>query len=163
MIEKRFFAVFLLVLGLTASMAFAAGGDLAGSLEAFRVVVTDQGVEDFLPADNARPNDTIEYRLTYTNTGDQPIQNIFITDGIPLGTEFVHPSATELKTGDVEYSIDGGKTYQAWPILVKQTNENGEEELVEATPDMVTHLRWALSEPVQPKQGITVTYRTVIK
>lgn len=163
MIEKRFFAAFLLVLGLTASMALAAGGDLAGSLEAFRVVVTDQGVEDFLPADNARPSDVIEYRLTYTNTGDQPIQNIFITDGIPFGTEFVHPSATELKTGGVEYSIDGGKTYHSWPILVKQTNESGEEEMVEATPDMVTHLRWALSEPVQPKQGITVTYRTVIK
>ena len=97
------------------------------------------------------------------NTGDQPIQNIFITDPIPFGTEFVHPSATELKTGDVEYSIDGGKTFHSWPILVKKTNDEGEEEMVEATPDMVTHLRWALTEPVNPKQGITVTYRTVIK
>ena len=70
MLEKRFFAVFVVVLGLSVTMAFAAGGNLAGSLEAFRVVVTDDGVEDFLPADNARPNDTIEYRLTYTNTGD---------------------------------------------------------------------------------------------
>jgi len=163
MLEKRFFALFMLVLGLSVTMAFAAGGDLAGSLEAFRVVVTDDGVEDFLPADNARPNDTIEYRLTYTNTGDQPVQNIFITDPIPFGTEFVHPSATRLATGDVEYSIDGGKTYHAWPILVQKTNESGEEETVEATPDMVTHVRWALSQPIQPKQGITVTYRAVIK
>ena len=163
MLEKRFFAVFVLVLGLSAAMALAAGGNLAGSLEAFRVVVTEEGVEDFLPADNARPSDTIEYRLTYTNTGDEPVQNIFITDPIPFGTEFVHPAATELAEGDVEYSIDGGKTYHAWPILVKKTNENGEEEMVEATPDMVTHLRWALNEPIQPNQGITVTYRTVIK
>ena len=163
MMEKRFFAVLVLVLGLTASIAIAAGGNLAGSLEAFRVVVTDKGVEDFLPADNARPNDVIEYRVTYTNTGDQPVQNIFVTDPIPFGTEFVHSSATKLKTGDVEYSVDGGKTYQPWPILVKKTNENGEEEMVEATPDMVTHLRWALTKPIEPKQGITVTYRTVIK
>lgn len=162
--KRRFFAVPVLVLGLSVSLAFAASADdLMGSLEAFRVVVTEEGVEDFLPADNAHPDDVIEYRLTYTNTGDDPLQNVFITDAIPVGTMFVHPSATELADGRVEFSIDAGKNYQPWPILVKQTTEDGEEKVVEATPDMVTHVRWALTETVLPEQRVTVTYRTVIK
>ncbi|UCH83880.1 MAG: DUF11 domain-containing protein [Candidatus Latescibacterota bacterium] len=166
MVEKRFFAlfVFVLVIGLTVSAALAAdSAKLTGNLEAFRVVVNDEGVEDFVPADNARPNDVIEYRLTYTNTGREPVQNIFIMDPIPPGMSFVHPSATEPADGRVEFSIDGGKTYQAWPILVKQTNDEGVEEVVEATPDMVTHVRWVLTDTFQPEEAVTVSYRTVIK
>lgn len=162
--KRRFFAVPVLVIGLSVSLAFAVSADdLMGNLEAFRVVVNEEGVEDFLSADNARPDDVIEYRLTYTNTGDDPLQNVHITDPIPVGTVLVYPSATKPDDGLVEFSIDGGKNYQPWPILVKQTTEDGEEKVVEATPDMVTHVRWALTETILPEQRVTVTYRTVIK
>lgn len=164
MVEKRFFALFVLVLGLSLSTAFAADdAKLSGSLEAFRVVVTDEGVEEFVPADNARPNDVIEYRLTYANTGGEPVQNIFIMDPIPPGMSFLHPSATQPDIGRVEFSIDGGKVYQAWPILIKQTTKEGVEKVVEATPDMVTHVRWVLTDTFQPQDEVTVSYRTVIK
>ncbi|UCG51975.1 MAG: DUF11 domain-containing protein [Candidatus Latescibacterota bacterium] len=164
MVEKRFFAVFVLVLGLSVSAAMAAdGARLSGSLEAFKVVVTDEGVEDFLPADNARPKDVIEYRLTYTNTGKDPVQNIFIMDPIPRGTELVHPSATEPGAGRVEFSIDGGKTYQVWPILIVEKTEDGTEKVIQATPDMVTHVRWVITNTFQPEEAVTVSYRTVVK
>jgi len=161
---KRFFAVSVLLLGLSASLVFAQGGaDLAGSLEAFRVVMNEEGVENFLPADNARPSDVIEYRLTYTNKGDKALQNISITDPIPFGTVFIDASATQPDASQVEFSIDGGKAYQPWPILIKKTTKDGKEEFVEATPDMVTHIRWALNQSIEPEQRITVAYRTVIK
>jgi uncharacterized repeat protein (TIGR01451 family) len=164
MVEKRFLALFVLVLGLSVSAALAAdSAKLTGSLEAFRVVVTDEGVEEFVPADNARPNDVIEYRLTYANTGKEPVQNIFIMDPIPPGMSFLYPSATQPETGRVEFSIDGGKTYSGWPILVKKTTKDGVEKVVEATPDMVTHVRWVLTDTFQPKEEVTVSYRTVIK
>ena len=164
MVEKRFFARFVLFLGLSASVVLAAdSANLTGSLEAFRVVVTNEGVEDFLPADNARPNDVIEYRLTYKNTGGEPVQNIFIMDPIPPGMSFVHPSATQPDVGRVEFSIDGGKTYQGWPILIKQTTSEGVEKVVEAAPEMITNVRWVLNDTFQPKEKVTVSYRTVIK
>jgi len=47
--------------------------------------------------------------------------------------------------------------------MVKKTDEKGEERLVEATPDMVTHIRWTLTEAIHPKRDVTLTYRTVIK
>jgi uncharacterized repeat protein (TIGR01451 family) len=164
MARRHVIALFAVVLGLSLSIDVAAGGaNLAGSLEAYRVVVTDQGVERFLPAESARPSDVIEYRLVYRNTGDEPIQHILITDPIPIGTALVHPSATHPENGRVEYSIDGGENFQPWPILVKKTGESGEEALVEATPDMVTHIRWSLTKSVQPDGGVTLTYRAVIK
>lgn len=162
--KRRFLAVPMLVLALSVSLAFTVSADdLTGSLEAFRVVVNEDGVEEFLSADNARPDDVIEYRLTYTNSGDDPLKNVFITDPIPVGTVLIHPSATRPTEGRVEFSIDGGKDYKPWPILIKEMTEDGEEKVVEATPDMVTHVRWVLTETILPENGITVSYRTVVK
>jgi uncharacterized repeat protein (TIGR01451 family) len=164
MAERHVFAVCVLALALAVSAgAAAASANLTGTLEAYRVVVNDDGVEKFLPADNARPRDVIEYRLTYSNAGDEPIQQVLITDPVPIGTRLVNPAAPQPKNARVEYSIDGGKNYQQWPIMVKKTGENGEEKLVEATPDMVTHIRWTLQEAIRPMGNVTLTYRTVIK
>ena len=164
MAERHVLAVCVLALALAVSAGVAAASaNLTGTLEAYRVVVSDDGVEKFLPADNARPKDVIEYRLTYSNAGDEPIQQILITDPVPIGTQLLNPAAPQPKTARVELSIDGGKNFQQWPIMVKKTNDKGEEKLVEATPDMVTHIRWTLTEAIRPKGGITLTYRTVIK
>ena len=164
MSEKHFLVVFAVVLGVVATAVLAFGSaNLTGSIQAYRVVVADKGVEDFLPAENARPSDTIEYRLVYANTGDEPIRNVLITDPIPLGTRMIHPSATQPKTGKVEFSVDGGKNFQPWPVLIKKTTEDGKETVVEATPEMVTHIRWALADAIQPDGSITLTYRAVVK
>jgi uncharacterized repeat protein (TIGR01451 family) len=164
MAEKHFLAVCVLALGLAATAGMAhASATLTGTLEAYRVVVNDDGVEKFLPADNARPKDVIEYRLTYSNAGDEPIQQVLITDPVPVGTRLLDPTAPHPNAARVEFSIDGGKNFQAWPIMIKKTTETGEERLVEATPDMVTHIRWTLTRAIQPEGDVTLTYRTVIK
>lgn len=164
MATRHSFALSLFAFGVAVSFGLAlASANLTGTLEAYRVVITDEGVEEFLPADNAHPTDVIEYRLVYSNTGDQPIQNVLITDPIPLGTKLVHPSASKPTTGRVEFSIDGGKSFKPWPILIKTKTPAGDEKTVEATPDMVTHIRWTLDDAIEPDGGITLTYRTVIK
>lgn len=164
MATRHSLAIFVLISTVTvwAGLA-AASASLTGTLEAYRVVTTDKGVEEFLPADNAHPSDVIEYRLVYSNTGDEPIQRVLITDPIPFGTQVLPPSASKPEAGRVEFSIDGGKVFQPWPILIKRQTADGDEETVEATPDMVTHVRWALDGAIPPESGITLTYRTVIK
>lgn len=164
MVTKRFFVVSALVLALSASLAFAAKeAGLTGSIEAFRVVTAKDGTEDFLPADKAQPKDIIEYRLTYINKGDDPVHNIFITDPIPSGTEYVEASASKPEKGRVEFSIDGGRTYHLWPIEIKEKTKDGREVVQKATPEMVTHIRWTVNETFTPKRQITVSYRTLIK
>jgi uncharacterized repeat protein (TIGR01451 family) len=164
MANRHSLALFVVALGVCVSFGLAmASANLTSALQAYRVVTNDKGVEEFLPADHAHPSDVIEYRLVYTNTGDEPIQNVVITDPIPIGMKFVHPSASKPEASRVQFSIDGGKNFQPWPILIKRKTTDGKEETVEATPDMVTHIRWALSSAIQPDGGITLTYRTVIK
>jgi uncharacterized repeat protein (TIGR01451 family) len=163
MVQKRLTVALALVLSLLIPLASVARNDtLTGSIEAFRVITTENG-EDFLPADKANPNDVIEYRLTYKNTGEQPVRNIHITDPIPTGTRYVTQSATAPGSGHVKFSIDGGKSYNAWPVMIKHLNADGTEVEIEATPDMVTHIRWVVTDTFRPEREITVTYRTTIK
>jgi uncharacterized repeat protein (TIGR01451 family) len=127
------------------------------------VITTEDGKEDFLPAEKAKPKDIIEYRLTYKNDGQNPVQNIFITDPIPSGTEYVEESASQPESGRVEFSIDGGKSYHAWPIEITEKTKDGREIVTQATPEMVTHIRWTLTATFKPEREITVSYRTLIK
>jgi len=142
---------------------FAMGDSgLAGTLEAFLVVTASDGQESFVPADNARPQDLIEYRLTYKNQGQDAVRNVYITDPIPTGTRYVVESATETSNAQVELSIDRGKTYHSWPIQIIRKSADGTEKVIEATPDMVTHIRWVVSDALQPDGAITLSYRTTI-
>jgi len=164
MVPKRLSLALALVLSLSMSLAAAAKDDgLTGSIEAFRVIVTEDGKEDFLPAEQARPKDVIEYRLTYKNNGSDPVRSIFITDPIPSGTEYVEASASEPDVGRVEFSIDRGKTYQHWPIQIIEKTKDGREKVTRATPEMVTHIRWTLTDTFTPEREVTVSYRTIIK
>jgi hypothetical protein len=63
----------------------------------------------------------------------------------------------------VEFSVDNGKSFQAWPVRVKTTDENGNEIWKEASPDMVTHIRWTLSDVLDPETEITFAYRAIIE
>ena len=164
MVRRAILATLAIVIGSGAFFAALANtGPLAGNVEALRVIQNANGREAYVPADEAHPQDVIEYRLTYTNTGDASLQNIFITDPIPNGTEYPVRTATKPQEGTVEFSVDNGKSYHAWPILIKKTAENGEEIVVEATPDMVTHIRWTLSDDFEPDSAITLSYRTIVK
>ena len=163
--RKQRFSVAAAVVVFLVTLPVLAAGDsgLAGTLEAFRVVINQDGTEIFEAADNARPKDLIEYRLTYKNEGDGPIRNVYITDPIPSGTQYVVESATDPTEGQVTFSIDGGNTYTEWPVLIKKKMSDGTEKVVEATPDMVTHIRWVVKDTLEPNRVITLSYRTTIK
>lgn len=163
MVAKRFLRAFAVTASLVLPLLAVAGStDLTGSLEAYRVVLTDDG-EELLPADSARPSDVIEYRITYRNGGNDPVRNIFITDPIPRGTSYIVETATAPTGGAVAFSIDGGKSYQSWPIMIVRKDEEGKEVKVEATPEMVTHIRWIITDTFEPENIVTVSYRTTVK
>lgn len=136
---------------------------LSGSVEAVKVVRTDDGNEVFVPADKASPDDIIEYRLTWANNGPESLQNVVVTDPVPSGTAYVDRSATRPSQGTVEFSADGGKTFHAWPFKVVQPRSDGSVERVDATPDMVTHIRWTVGDAFDPDTEFTFSYRTIVK
>jgi uncharacterized repeat protein (TIGR01451 family) len=138
-------------------------GGLTGFIEAYRVVVNDEGVERLLPAEKARPNDIIEYKLTYKNNGTAPLHNIVITDPVPAEAAYIAESALLPQGVRVQFSIDEGQSYHAWPVKVLIETADGEQVWKEAAPEQVTHIRWALDEDIDPDQGIVVSYRASVK
>jgi len=156
-------AAVLVMMLVTVPVLAAGDSGLAGTLEAFRVVMSHDGEESFVPADNAQPKDVIEYRLTYKNQGQEPVRNVYITDPIPTGTQYVVESATHPLDGRVEFSVDNGLTYTDWPVLIKKKMSDGTEKVVEATPDMVTHIRWVVRDTLAPNRVVTLSYRTTIQ
>jgi uncharacterized repeat protein (TIGR01451 family) len=155
--------VFLLLIIPLQVQADSNEGGLTGIVEAFKVVKGENGSERLLPADKAQPKDIIEYKLIYKNDCSTPLKNITITDPIPVGTVYLSKSASKPAAGEVQFSIDGGKEYKPWPILVLKKTGNGEEELTEAEPEMVTHIRWLVDSTIEPDREIVISYRACIK
>jgi hypothetical protein len=80
-----------------------------------------------------------------------------------VGTEYIERTATRPNEGVVEFSIDGGETYHDWPIRIKKRTAEGKEIEVEATTDMVTHIRWIIASDFEPETEITFSYRAIVK
>jgi uncharacterized repeat protein (TIGR01451 family) len=143
--------------------AAAGSGPLKGSIEAWKVVVADDsGQESFVPAEEASPRDLIEYRLSYANGGESVLQGIAITDPIPSGTRYVAHTASLPEGAAVTFSVDNAKTFHAWPVRIRKV-QDGREVWVDATPDMVTHIRWNLDNSLKPSAHVDVTYRAVVR
>jgi len=164
MVPRRVIFISALIAIVSVSLAAASDqGPLLGTVEALRVVTHDNGRVAFLPADEARPKDILEYRVTYTNTGESTLRNVTVVDPVPVGTEYIIRSATRPNEGAVEFSIDGGESYHVWPIRIRKRTTDGEVVEVEATPDMVTHIRWIVASDFEPETEITFSYRAIVK
>ncbi|MBI4719901.1 MAG: DUF11 domain-containing protein, partial [Chitinivibrionia bacterium] len=87
-------AMVLIIALSTPPMPAAAGSDaLVGTIEAYLVAKDQDGKEAYVPAEEARPKDVIEYRLTYKNASKAPVTNVAIIDPIPHGMRYVAASA----------------------------------------------------------------------
>jgi len=153
----------VLVAGLITSLVAFAADPITGTIEARKVVVGEKGTEQFLPANEVRPQDVIEYRLTYANTGAEVVHNVSITDPVPVGVRYVEKTAKNAGNTRVEFSVDSGKTFHAWPVKVTKKNADGKEIAVDASPDMVTHIRWTVNGDLKPKGEVTFAYRATVK
>jgi uncharacterized repeat protein (TIGR01451 family) len=126
-------------------------------------VTRDDGTreERFAEATEARPGQTVEYRLLVTNVSDEtlPAGIVVVTGPVPEGTQFVPNSATP--TSDevlTEYSADGGRTYAEPPVIVG----TGENRSV-ADPTTYDAIRWTVLVDLEPDQEIPLVYRVVVR
>ncbi len=112
-------------------------------------VVTENGqpVTKKVAAKEGFPGDLLTYSLAYKNSGDANAVGALIVDPIPKGTAYMAGSATKADA-EVNFSIDGGKTYGAEPITFEALDEKGNKVTKTATPEMYTHVRWKLTKPV---------------
>lgn len=104
------------------------------------------------------PGDVVLYRLTFTNTTDVPVRSVEFKDPLPAGLRYVSGSATaDREDVSVAYSIDGGVTYSAQPMIEQVVD--GTRVTRPAPPEIYTHIRWVVSGWVQPGAQVVAEFR----
>ena len=105
------------------------------------VVETEDGSTErkLVQADSVIPGETVVYTITFSNVGDEPADNVVITNPISASLTYVAGSASNGEMV-VEFSIDGGQTFA--PASQLKIVDNGVER--PATTRDYTHVRWAM-------------------
>lgn len=134
--------------------AFAATGDqLEIGMQAFRVANV-AGKASLQPTEHARPGDTIEYRVSYRNTGSAPARQVAATLPVPAGSMAYLPGSASPQR--VEASLDG-KSYAPAPLTRSVVREG--RKVVETVPVAeYRFLRWNLGD-IPAGQTLTVSAR----
>jgi uncharacterized repeat protein (TIGR01451 family) len=108
----------------------------------------------------AQPGDVIRYALVFTNVTAGPVKNIQFVDPIPQGTVYVLGSAAADQPVRVEYSIDGGKSYSARPVIA--VAQDGQPVERPAPRERYTHVRWTVLGSLASGAQVMAEFRTQI-
>jgi uncharacterized repeat protein (TIGR01451 family) len=108
----------------------------------------------------ARPGDVIRYALVFTNVTAGPVKNIQFVDPLPKGLVYVLGSAKADTPAQLEYSIDGGKSYAAQPMI--EVVENGKKVQKPAAREQYTHVRWTVLGSVAPGAKVIAEFRAQV-
>lgn len=148
--------VLALVLPLLASAALEAR--LESKMEAFLVSEQDSR-EVFKPADAAEPGDTLEYRLSYSNTTEKALSALQVAVPVSENTLYLEKSAKTAVPSRFEVSIDNGKTWQMPPVKREYKDKEGNRVSQVVPVSEYTHLRWVVNNPIQAGEQQTFSYR----
>ena len=148
-------------------LAFAIGGSaLAAPIAVQTVAQVEERYVDssgdtqtrLVAADAVVPGDQVIYTVTFTNNGDEPAQQIVITDPVPSQMRYVDGSAFGPGT-DITFSTDGGETFAAAEQLVV-TDARGRERPARASD--FTHIRWGFRQVLAPGERGYARFKAVL-
>lgn len=159
----RWMTVALVMLAATGLAAAQSGApDVRIEVEVQREVVkTDaegREVRVLEDVDVSRPGDVLVYTVRARNDGSGPALNARIDDPIPAGTVLLTDSV-DSDGLDTVASLDRGKTFKPFPVLVRTKADDGKDALAPAPPEAYTHLRWVLDEPLAPGATRATTFK----
>ena len=127
-------------------------------LTAQRVVKNAQGKETISSGESAKPDEIIEYRAVYKNSGTATARNVIATLPVPAEMEYLSDSAFP---ATANASADG-VTYSRMPLKRKVRLADGAIVTRETPVDEYRSLRWRLKD-LTPGASETVIARMKIK
>jgi uncharacterized repeat protein (TIGR01451 family) len=112
-------------------------------------------------ATNFKRGDRLIYTVTYKNEGTALAKNAIIVDPIPEGTLYLDSAAG--KDTDIQFSIDGGNSFQKAPVKYIVAKADGTKESRVATPDMYSHVKWVVTKAIPPGDTGDVNFAVKVK
>lgn len=153
------------LLALAPSMAFA---ELKSEMAAYVVTADANGNERHAVAGSVKPGQTIEYRLTHTNTFDNAISGVAVIGPVPEGSELIvgttksdAPSRFEVR-GDFDPD-NPGEEWSALPAMRIVVNDDGTRTVEQASPEHFTAVRWQVQGAMQSHASVRHAYRVQVK
>lgn len=135
-----------------AGFAFAKG-PVTGEIQAYIVTKDGDGKEMTVPAVETVPGQVMEFRIVFTNNGDDDVNGIQVVDPIPEHTRFISDSHNADVKATFEVSIDGGESFEGEPVVRLETQTDGSQKEVVVPPEQYTHVRWVAAEHLRSKGG----------
>lgn len=109
-----------------------------------------------------KPGDVIHYTITAQNVGDGVMTTPVVTDPVPAGVIYIQLSAKG-QDAVITFSINNGMTYQNWPPTYIVKGTDGKDVVKNATPEMITHVRWELQKPLAPSEKKILEFEVKVK
>lgn len=113
----------------------------------FRIVLEEPRV--------VTPGDRLVFILQYRNTGTQSAKDFVVTNPMPAPVAYQGTSDAV-----AQVSVDGGRTFA--PLAVLKVREP-DGTVRAARPEDVTHVRWALRDPIAAGAQGKLSFRGVVR
>ena len=129
--------------------------------EQWERVTDEDGAEQrrLVTATNVVPGEKVLFTVTYTNAGDQPAENVVITNPVPEHMLYVDESATG-DNSSILFSADGGESFAVASVL-QVSNDDGSQRPAGASD--YTHVRWVVQNDIAPGTSGTVQFTATVK
>jgi uncharacterized repeat protein (TIGR01451 family) len=107
------------------------------------------------------PGEVLDWIMSSENNGTAPALNYKAVGHVPRGTEFVAGSAKADGAAAI-YSIDGGKSYSAQP-MIEEKQADGSVKRVPAPTSMYTDIRYEWADPLAQGGKLSASYKVRVK
>jgi len=150
----------MLILSVTAAAQEQGSLNVTTTVQKEAVSVSDSGetVTNLVAANTVIPGETVVYTITFQNIGDEPTDNVVITN--PIADSLIYVDGSAFGPGsDIQFSVDGGISFAAAADLTVE--EDG--TVRPARPEDFTHIRWVMHNALAAGAMGTARFSAVLK
>lgn len=112
--------------------------------------------------ESVKAGEILDWNVNSINEGNGDAQNYRVVGQIPKGTVFLVGSAKGEELSKTTYSIDGGKTFSAQP-LIDEKQPDGTVKKVPAPVSLYTQIRFEWEKPLISQSNLNASYRVQVK
>ena len=135
--------------------------ELKAVAEQEKEVINDKGEKEItrVPVARVVPGGEVIYTISYRNVGQEPTDNVVITNPVPEHM-FYREGSTSGADTIITYSVDNGKTYDL-PAKLTVVGADGKKRPAKGSD--YTHIRWTLQKSLAPGKKGHVSFRAQLE